>query len=34
MSKDWTKDIEGMHTKYGVDQWMGTKLVNVVYIYG
>ena len=29
MSKDWAKDIEDMHTKYGVDQWMGQKLVNV-----
>ena len=29
MSKDWAKDIEDMHTKYGVDQWMGIKLMNV-----
>lgn len=29
MSKDWAKDIEDMHNKYGVDQWMGVKLMNV-----
>ena len=29
MSKDWAKDIEDMHAKYGVDQWMGMKLMNV-----
>ena len=29
MSKDWAKDIEDMHVKYGVDQWMGMKLMNV-----
>ena len=28
MSKDWSKDIEGMHTKYGVDQWIGMKMFN------
>jgi predicted HAD superfamily Cof-like phosphohydrolase len=28
MSKDWFKDIEDMHKKYGVDQWMGEKLME------
>ena len=33
MSKDWVKDINDMHAKFGVHDWVKLKSKNYLMIY-